>query len=55
VRQVYITPHISAVSFPADVAEIFAENLELYLGHGQGGGDSGAGGLKHTVAWEKGY
>ena len=29
-----ITPHVSAVSFPKDVAEIFATNLERYLESG---------------------
>ena len=59
--KVHITPHVSAVSFPTDVANLFAENLELYLKgtqqaaptKQQGGGP--VSGLKHTVAWEKGY
>jgi hypothetical protein len=37
VTQVLITPHVSAVSFPQDVAEIFAANLERYLEPGTPG------------------
>jgi len=44
--KVKITPHVSAVSLPGDVAEVFTENLELYV-DGKG--------LKYEVKWEKGY
>jgi phosphoglycerate dehydrogenase-like enzyme len=44
--KVIVTPHVSAVSFPDDVAAVFAENLERYTT----GRD-----LLHAVAWEKGY
>ena len=57
--KVHITPHVSAVSFPTDVANVFAENLELYLKGTQAAptkqGSGPVSGLKHTVAWEKGY
>ena len=52
--------HISALSFPADVAELFAENLELY-----NGADPALNKLeqqallrrtlKYPVHWENGY
>jgi len=43
---VRITPHIAAVSYASDVADLFVENLELWLeGHD----------LKYVVDLEKGY
>jgi phosphoglycerate dehydrogenase-like enzyme len=44
--RVMITPHISAVSYPSDVASVFVKNLEHWV---QGEP------LEHEVRWENGY
>lgn len=43
---VYITPHVSAVSFPTDVAEIFLRNLEHRLAGRQ---------MEFVIDWDQGY
>jgi phosphoglycerate dehydrogenase-like enzyme len=46
--EVFISPHNAAQSFPADVANVFVENMGLYK---KGGTHS----LKHVVDWDQGY
>lgn len=45
--EITITPHISAVSFPKDVAEAFAENLARFV--------KDPASLKHQVDFSAGY
>ena len=67
--RICITPHVSAISFPKDVATIFAENLARYidvvacdvLGSQDKNGDKMSSvaklrkELNYVVTWEKGY
>lgn len=43
---VYMTPHVSAKSFPEDVADVFIANLNLYLEDKP---------MQYTVDWSSGY
>ena len=54
--KVLITPHVSAVSYADDVAELFARNLCHYVPE-EGGERRGAdvSKLLYTVDWEQGY
>jgi phosphoglycerate dehydrogenase-like enzyme len=44
--RVQITPHISAISYPSDIARVFVKNLEHWVQ---------AEALDHVVQWENGY
>jgi phosphoglycerate dehydrogenase-like enzyme len=61
---VTITPHISALSYPELVAEVFADNLERFVRWQQESAEGGGGGemegtlgngLLYVVDWNKGY
>lgn len=43
---VYVTPHVSAVSFPQDIVEVFKQNYLRYLNNES---------LQHVVDFERGY
>lgn len=43
---VYVTPHVSALSFPQDVVEVFKQNYLRYLNNES---------LQHVVDFERGY
>ncbi len=43
---VYVTPHVSAVSFPEDIVEVFKQNYLRYLNNES---------LQHVVDFERGY
>ena len=43
---VYVTPHVSAVSFPEDIVEAFKQNYPRYLNNES---------LQHVVDFERGY
>lgn len=45
--RVHLTPHVSAASFPEDVAAVFVSNLDAFLA-----GDKP---LQYTVDWTSGY
>lgn len=51
---VLLTPHISAVSLPEDVADIFARNLRLYL-ETPADAPLDPTKLRYAVSWERGY
>jgi len=46
--RVTITPHVSAVTMPEDVVDVFTENL----GHYETGGIEA---LRHVFNWDQGY
>lgn len=43
---VYVTPHVSAISFPEDIVEEFKQNYSRYLNHEK---------LNHVVNFDRGY
>jgi phosphoglycerate dehydrogenase-like enzyme len=45
-EKVVITPHVSGVTFPKDISDLFIENLILYENNQQ---------LKFEVNWDEGY
>ncbi len=45
---VTVTPHVSAVTQPSDVADAFAENLARFE-------QGGVAALHHSFDWESGY
>lgn len=44
--KVLLTPHVSALSLPEDVADVFVRNLDLFLSKQE---------LLYSVEWSKGY
>jgi len=62
--KVLMTPHISAVSYADDVAELYARNLLIYYAQGKGqqeeeeennGKDHDVTKLLYKIDWDKGY
>jgi phosphoglycerate dehydrogenase-like enzyme len=45
-EKVVITPHVSGVTFPQDISDLFIENLKLYESNQP---------LKFVVNWDEGY